>query len=71
MAATAHEQRIFVGIDVSKDKLDVHIHPSGETYEFANEASGIEELVARGEGEVIPVLRLVFFALCRRKASRY
>jgi transposase len=47
MAATAHEQKMFVGIDVSKSKLDVHIHPSGESYEFANAASGIEELVAR------------------------
>ena len=33
MAATAHKQTMFVGIDVSKAKLDVHIHPSGESYE--------------------------------------
>src|SRR6185503_6483603 len=29
MAATAHDQKKFVGIDVSKEKLDVHIYPSG------------------------------------------
>lgn len=47
MAATAHEKKQFVGIDVSKDKLDVHVHPLGESYELANEAGGIEELIAR------------------------
>ena len=47
MAATARDQKLFVGIDVSKARLDVHIHPSGESFAFANEANGIEELAAR------------------------
>lgn len=36
----------FVGIDVSKDKLDVCILPGGELYEFSNDAAGIAKLVA-------------------------
>lgn len=47
MAATVKDQKQFVGVDVAKDKLDVHVHPSGESFVAANEAGGIEELVAR------------------------
>lgn len=38
---------ITVGIDVSKDRLDVFVHPSGERLAVDNEAAGIEMLVAR------------------------
>lgn len=41
MAATA------VGIDVSKDKLDVHALPMGESFSVSRDAKGIEELVRR------------------------
>jgi transposase len=36
----------FVGIDVSKDKLDVCVIPGGELSDFANDAEGIAKLVA-------------------------
>jgi transposase len=36
---------VFVGIDVSKKKLDVAVRPSGTTYQFANDAEGIAKLV--------------------------
>ncbi len=36
----------FVGIDVSKDKLDVCVLPGGELSEFTNDAAGIAKLVA-------------------------
>jgi transposase len=36
---------VFVGIDVSKKKLDVAVRPSGTTYHFANDAEGIAKLV--------------------------
>jgi hypothetical protein len=29
----------FVGIDVSKDKLDVHIRPGGETFVVSRDAA--------------------------------
>jgi len=45
MAATA------VGVDVSKDKLDVHVLPQGESFSVSRDAKGIEELV----GRIVPV----------------
>jgi transposase len=36
-----------VGIDVSKDRLDVAIHPGGEAFAVARDAAGLEALVAR------------------------
>lgn len=40
----------FVGIDVSKDRLDVHLRPSGEAFVVARDDKGLEELVARLRG---------------------
>jgi transposase len=39
--------RIIVGIDVSKDRLDVVVRPSGETFAVERNASGVEKLAAR------------------------
>jgi transposase len=38
---------IFVGIDVSKDRLDVAVRPSGEHFVVARDTQGLRELVAR------------------------
>jgi transposase len=38
---------IVVGIDVSKDRLDVHVHPAGEVFAVARDADGLDALVAR------------------------
>ncbi|MBL8895155.1 MAG: IS110 family transposase [Rhizobiales bacterium] len=38
---------IVVGIDVSKDRLDVHVAPSGEAFFIANDVAGVEELAGR------------------------
>jgi len=35
----------FVGIDVSKARLDVASHPAGATQSVANDATGIKTLV--------------------------
>jgi transposase len=37
----------FVGIDVAKAQLDVHVRPHGDTFIVANEPQGIADLVAR------------------------
>jgi transposase len=37
----------FVGIDVSKDKLDVYIRPGGETFVVSRDAAGLDELIKR------------------------
>jgi len=47
MAATAQLRKLFVGIDVSKDTLDVHIHPQGESFKLARNSDGVEQLVQR------------------------
>ena len=38
---------MFVGIDVSKDRLDVHVRPGGEAYAVTRDSKGLEELVDR------------------------
>src|SRR4051812_29917175 len=38
---------IYVGIDVSKDRLDVHVRPSGEAFAVGRDGKGLEELVER------------------------
>jgi transposase len=36
---------IYVGIDVSKDRLDVHVLPSGQAFAVARDGKGLNELV--------------------------
>ena len=38
---------IVVGIDVSKDRLDVHVAPAGEAFLVSNDAAGAEALAGR------------------------
>jgi transposase len=38
---------MFVGIDVAKDRLDVHVRPGGESFVVARDGEGIEELAKR------------------------
>ncbi len=38
---------IFVGIDVSKDRLDVHVRPSREAFAVARDGKSLEELIDR------------------------
>jgi transposase len=51
---------INVGVDVSKEKLDVHVRPLGERFTVANDAKGHAELVKRLRSH--PVLRIVLEA---------
>jgi transposase len=37
----------FVGIDVSKDRLDVHVRPSGLTFAVARDGQGLEQLITQ------------------------
>lgn len=45
----------FVGIDVSKDRLDVHVRPSGRTSAAARDGKGLEQLTNELR-ELTPVL---------------
>ena len=40
-------EQSFVGIDVSKDRLDVHVRPQGEAFAVARDDAGLAELVER------------------------
>lgn len=45
----------FVGIDVSKDRLDVHILPAGRTFTNQHDGNGVEQLVGELR-QLAPVL---------------
>ncbi len=40
-------ENLFVGIDVSKDRLDVHVRPSGEAFAVSRDGKGLEQLTDR------------------------
>lgn len=40
-------EQIFVGIDVAKDRLDLHVLPSGESFAVARDSDALEALVER------------------------
>ena len=44
---------VYVGVDVSRDRLDVSIGPEGEVWQAGNDAAGIREVVER-LGELQP-----------------
>ena len=45
MNAQSKDQELFVGIDVSKDRLDVHIHPIGEVLAYPRDEEGLGKLI--------------------------
>lgn len=47
-----------VGVDISKDTLDVHLHPAGASRRFANDAKGFSALIACLKG--FAIARVVF-----------
>jgi transposase len=47
MAATAETDKQYVGVDVSKERLDVFLHPLGASFAVARSAAGIAELVRK------------------------
>ena len=40
-------EQTFIGIDVSKDRLDVHVLPSNEAFAVARDGEGLAALVER------------------------
>lgn len=55
---TLPESPVFIGIDVSKEQLDVHVRPTSENLEFAYDEDGLKTLVKRCL-ELRPVLVIV------------
>lgn len=50
---TSAAEVTYVGVDVSKARLDIAAEPSGEQWSVDNDATGIASLVERLKGEVI------------------
>lgn len=48
-------EQVFVGIDVAKDRLDVHVRPSGESFAVARDGAALDSLVERLQ-ELSPAL---------------
>ena len=40
-------EALYVGIDVSKDRLDAYVHPTGQAFAVARNGEGLAELVER------------------------
>lgn len=40
-------ERLFVGIDIAKDQVDVHVHPTDERFQFSRDDAGLAGLAAR------------------------
>jgi transposase len=38
---------LFVGIDVSKERLDVHVRPAGESFSVPRSGAGVDDLIVR------------------------
>ena len=51
---------VFVGVDVSKDRLDIHLRPSGEVFFVSRDPKGLDGLTARLSG--LPVALVVLEA---------
>jgi len=58
MPANSAEAAVYAGIDVSKDWLDVCVHPAGTGWRLANSRDGLRRLkrVLSGHGVVLAVL---------------
>ena len=54
---------LYVGIDVSKDRLDVHVHPDGEFFVCARNADGLDDLITRLKKN-LPSLTRTSMTLC-------
>ena len=61
---------MFVGIDVSKDRLDVHLRPSGEAFAVSRDGAGIAALVDR-LGPLAPALCAIARRSINPESSRF
>ena len=62
--------KIVVGIDVSKDRLDVFLRGEGSRFEVANAAAGLAELIRRLDGLTVAAIALEASGGYERAAAR-
>jgi transposase len=49
-------EKVFVGIDISKDRLDVHVLPKDDAFAVPRNGQGLAELVVRLQGFAPPLV---------------
>ena len=63
-------RKIIVGIDVSKDRLDVFLRGEGSCFEVTNDAKGLAALIRRLEGLAVTAVALEASGGYERKPAR-
>jgi transposase len=58
MVVTAQDKKLFVGIDVSKSRLDVHIHPLGDVFSADQTSDGLDQLVTHLKGFDLAIIAI-------------
>jgi len=53
-AVSATTTKVYVGVDVSKGRLEVFVAPTGERFGVTNDDTGVDELLARLEESSLP-----------------
>lgn len=62
--------RVYVGIDVCKAWLDVHVHPIGQAFRVSNTRQGLAELKRRLGGRDVALIAMEATAKLHREAHR-
>jgi transposase len=61
---------VYIGIDVSKAWLDIHIHPSGDNLRFANDRVGVGELIREIAGLSVKLIVVEATGKSHRRVHR-
>ena len=62
--------QFFVGLDVAKDHLDIHVRPSGDTFVVPHDEAGLTHLVPAVVGGGLLALYALGTLLCDRSELR-
>jgi transposase len=62
--------RVYVGIDVCKDWLDVHVHPIGQSFRVPNSSEGLKQLKRRLAGLRVSIVVMEATGKLHRAAFR-
>lgn len=62
---------VYVGIDVCKDRLDVHLHPLGQSWSVGNDVTGRRQLLRRLGGVAVALVVMEPTAKYHRACHRH
>ena len=68
--AHSAQAQVYVGIDVCKDWLDVHVHPIGQAFRVANTRAGLRQLKRRLAGLDVALIVMEATGKFHREAHR-